>query len=87
MCAVKDETGNPPPNLYDVPIDLFKKTVTENKGSSFGLGRGNLQKVDHDRDIEYLRDNPSPTVYSPVHVGKVLSKDAIKFSMASKAHK
>lgn len=45
-----------------------------------------MQLVDHDRDIKYLKDNPSPTNYTPVHVGKVLAKDSIKYSFQSKAH-
>ena len=51
--------------------------MEQGKGSSFGLGRKQMQLVDHDRDIKYLKDNPSPHKYAPVHVGKVLAKDGV----------
>ena len=51
--------------------------MEKGKGSSFGLGRKQMQLVDHDRDIKYLKDNPSPHKYAPVHVGKVLAKDGV----------
>ena len=66
--------------------DYFKIELELGKGSSFGLGRKQMQLVDHDRDIKYLKDNPSPHKYEPVHVGKRLAKDSIKYSISSKAH-
>lgn len=45
-----------------------------------------MQKTDQDRDIQYLKNNPSPHKYSPTFVGRELAKDGIKYSMASKAH-
>ena len=45
-----------------------------------------MQKTDQERDINYLKNNPSPVKYEPVPVGKVLAKDAVKYSMTSKAH-
>ena len=74
---VKPEKGNPSPSQYDLHNDYFKNDMDQGKGSSFGLGRKQMQLVDHDRDIKYLKDNPSPHKYAPVHVGKVLAKDGV----------
>ena len=74
---VKPTEGNPSPTQYDLHNDYFKNDMQEGRGSSFGLGRKQMQLVDHDRDIKYLKDNPSPHKYAPVHVGKVLAKDGI----------
>lgn len=81
FATVKPGMGaNPSPNKYHVRQDLFKNEMEKGKGSSFGLGRSQMQLVDHDRDIKYLRGNPSPSKYSPQHIGKELSKDSVKYT-------
>lgn len=45
-----------------------------------------MQKVDQDRDIAYHKASPSPHKYEPIHVGKELSQDSVKYSFRSKAH-
>ena len=60
--------------------------MEKNKGTSFGLGRGQMQKIDQERDIIYHKETPSPSKYSPLHPGKELSRDSVKFSFQSKAH-
>ena len=44
-----------------------------------------MQKVPHDRDIEYLKDMPGPS-YDPKHPGKELKRDGPAYSMAVKSH-
>ena len=86
-CAiVREEAANPAPNAYDTRINHFLNDMEKRKGCSFGLGRSNLQKTDHDRDIKYLRANPSPNKYEPIHPGKRLKQDAVQYSFSSKAH-
>jgi len=62
---VKHVAGNPSPSQYDLHSDLFKNDIQKGKGSTFGTGRKQMQLVDHDRDIKYLKDNPSPHKYAP----------------------
>ena len=44
-----------------------------------------MQKVDHDRDIAYLKGNPGMN-YSPRFAGKELMQDASAYSIAGKHH-
>ena len=60
--------------------------MKEGRGSSFGLGRGEMQKIDQERDILYHKETPSPNKYVPTYPGKELMKDSVKYSMCSKAH-
>ena len=77
---VQPKQGNPSPSSYQTRNDLFKNEIEKGKGHSFGMGRKEMQKIDQERDILYLKDNPSPNKYSPVHVGKELSKDSVKYT-------
>ena len=60
--------------------------IDKKKGFSFGLGRAVMQKVDHDRDQEYLIENPGPGSHVPIYPGRELAKDSVKYSMAHKIH-
>ena len=44
------------------------------------MGRDDMQKTDHDRDISYQQQNPAPGKYAPVIPGKELARDAVKFT-------
>ena len=80
------EKGHPSPSNYNVRSDLFKNELEKGKGASFGLGRSNMQLVDQDRDVRYLKGNPSPHKYSPNKPGIELAKDSSKYTFQSKAH-
>ena len=81
LLTVRPAQGNPAPTSYDIRPNHFKNDMEQGRGSSFGLGRSQMQKTDQERDINSLKNNPSPVKYEPVPVGKVMAKDAVKYSM------
>ena len=72
--------GNPSPLSYDTRPNYFKNELEKGKGISFGLGREELQKTDQERDIMYLKSNPAPGKYDPLHPGRELMKDGVKYT-------
>ena len=72
--------GHPSPDKYNVRNDLFKNEIEKGKGSSFGLGRSQMQPVEQDRDVRYFKGNPSPHKYQPNHIGREFSKDSSKYT-------
>lgn len=53
------------------------------RGFSFGLGRGDVQKLGHEESVAAFKHVPGPS--NPRFIGKELATDASAFTMAKKS--